>query len=64
MSDDYFITGSIDGKVRIWAIGGCQVVDWSETKDIITAVSYRPDGKVWRCAIYLANLQLPKIYFL
>ncbi|KAK6117683.1 hypothetical protein DH2020_048535 [Rehmannia glutinosa] len=41
MNDDYFISGSIDGKVRIWAIGDCKVVDWTETTDIITAVSYR-----------------------
>ncbi|KAE8730428.1 Detected protein of confused Function [Hibiscus syriacus] len=27
VNDDYFISGSIDGKVRIWAIPGCQVVD-------------------------------------
>ncbi|KZV44902.1 hypothetical protein F511_17881 [Dorcoceras hygrometricum] len=45
VSDDYFISGSIDGKVRIWAIDGCQVVGWTEAKDIITAVSHRPDGQ-------------------
>ncbi|OMO64259.1 hypothetical protein CCACVL1_21930 [Corchorus capsularis] len=45
MDDDYFISGSIDGKVRIWAIPGCQVVDWTDVTDIVTAVCYRPDGK-------------------
>ncbi|KAL2542285.1 Transducin/WD40 repeat-like superfamily protein [Abeliophyllum distichum] len=45
VNDDYFISGSIDGKVRIWTISGCQVVDWTDIKDIITAVSYRPDGQ-------------------
>ncbi|XVF80259.1 hypothetical protein PTKIN_Ptkin15bG0056700 [Pterospermum kingtungense] len=45
VDDDYFISGSIDGKVRIWAIPGCQVVDWTDVKDIVTAVCYRPDGK-------------------
>ncbi|KAL3630718.1 hypothetical protein CASFOL_023702 [Castilleja foliolosa] len=45
VNDDYFISGSIDGKVRIWTISGCQVVDWVETRDIISAVSYRPDGQ-------------------
>ncbi|XP_075495768.1 uncharacterized protein LOC142533056 isoform X1 [Primulina tabacum] len=45
LNDDYFISGSIDGKVRIWTINGCQVVDWTETKEIITAISYRPDGQ-------------------
>ena len=46
VDDDYFISGSIDGKVRIWAILGCQVVDWTDVTDIVTAVCYRPDGKV------------------
>lgn len=47
MDDNYFISGSIDGKVRIWAISGCQVVDWTDVRDIVTAVCYRPDGQVW-----------------
>ncbi|GAV82833.1 WD40 domain-containing protein [Cephalotus follicularis] len=45
VDDNYFISGSIDGKVRIWAIPGCHVVDWTDTRDIVTAVCYRPDGK-------------------
>lgn len=45
LDDDYFISGSIDGKVRIWAVPGCQVVDWTDVTDIVTAVCYRPDGK-------------------
>ncbi|KAL0304437.1 UNVERIFIED_CONTAM: putative WD repeat-containing protein C18H10.05 [Sesamum radiatum] len=45
VNDDYFISGSIDGKVRIWTINGCQVVHWTETREIITAVAYRPDGQ-------------------
>ena len=27
VDDNYFISGSIDVKVHIWAIHGCQVVD-------------------------------------
>ncbi|PSS32980.1 WD repeat-containing protein [Actinidia chinensis var. chinensis] len=45
VDDNHFVSGSIDGKVRIWAITGCQVVDWTDVKDIITAVCYRPDGQ-------------------
>ncbi|KAK7854795.1 wd repeat-containing protein 44 [Quercus suber] len=42
---NYFISGSIDGKVRIWEIVGCKVVDYIDTREIVTAVCYRPDGK-------------------
>ncbi|KAG5533897.1 hypothetical protein RHGRI_027931 [Rhododendron griersonianum] len=45
VDDNHFVSGSIDGKVRIWEITGCQVVDWTDIKDIVTAVCYRPDGK-------------------
>lgn len=41
----YFISGSIDGKVRIWDVLEKRVVDWADTRNIITAVSYQPDGK-------------------
>ncbi|KAK9103929.1 hypothetical protein Sjap_021183 [Stephania japonica] len=43
--DNYFISGSIDGKVRIWNISGCRVVDWTDIREIVTAVCYRPDGQ-------------------
>ncbi|XP_051121686.1 uncharacterized protein LOC127245085 [Andrographis paniculata] len=45
VDNDYFVSGSIDGKIRIWQISGCRVVDWNETRGIITAVAYRPDGQ-------------------
>ena len=45
VDDNYFISGSIDGKVRIWAIPDCHVVDWIDIKDIVTAVCYRPEKK-------------------
>ncbi|KAL5071270.1 hypothetical protein RYX36_022157 [Vicia faba] len=45
VDDNYFISGSIDGKVRIWGIPDCHVVDWTDVKDIVTAVCYQPDGQ-------------------
>ncbi|KAM5557717.1 hypothetical protein ABKV19_024860 [Rosa sericea] len=45
VDDNYFISGSIDGKVRIWGISCCQVVDYSDVRDIVSAVCYRPDGQ-------------------
>ncbi|XP_010520951.1 PREDICTED: WD repeat-containing protein 44 [Tarenaya hassleriana] len=43
-NEKYFVSGSTDGKVRIWEIPGCKVVDWADTGDIISAVCYSPDG--------------------
>ncbi|CAK9169346.1 unnamed protein product [Ilex paraguariensis] len=45
VDDNYFISGSIDGKVRIWEVHGCQVVDWTDIREIVTAVCYCPNGK-------------------
>ncbi|GMN44364.1 hypothetical protein TIFTF001_013555 [Ficus carica] len=45
VDDNYFISGSIDGKVRVWGIPHCQVVDWTDIREIVTAVCYRPDGQ-------------------
>lgn len=44
--DRYFISGSIDGNIRIWGVLENRVVDWAKVHDIITAVCYRPDGQV------------------
>lgn len=46
VDERYFVSGSIDGKVRVWDVLERRVVDWADPKDIITAVSYQPDGKV------------------
>lgn len=46
VDDQYFISGSTDGKVRIWGIDENRVVDWADTRNIITAISYQTDGKV------------------
>ncbi|XP_077241350.1 uncharacterized protein LOC143881899 [Tasmannia lanceolata] len=45
VNERYFISGSIDGKVRIWEISESRVVDWADVRDIITAICYRPDGQ-------------------
>ncbi|RCV33594.1 hypothetical protein SETIT_7G094600v2 [Setaria italica] len=45
IDERYFISGSLDGKVRIWDVLDRRVTDWADTRNIITAVSYQPDGK-------------------
>lgn len=46
VDDNYFISGSIDGKIRVWEVSSCQVVDWVDIREIVTAVCYNPSGKV------------------
>lgn len=60
-----FISGSIDGKVRMWGVSENRVVDWVDIRDIVTAVCFQPDGKVlyWynQCHCqYLAYLYFPR----
>ncbi|XP_047309816.1 WD repeat-containing protein 44-like [Impatiens glandulifera] len=44
VDERYFISGSLDGKVRIWSIPDRQVVDWSDLREMVTAACYTPDG--------------------
>lgn len=46
VNDDYFISGSLDAKVRIWSIQDRQVVDWNDLHEMVTAACYTPDGQV------------------
>ncbi|KAL6556982.1 hypothetical protein OROHE_006858 [Orobanche hederae] len=45
VDNNHFISGSIDGKLRIWEVEGGRVVDWTDNREIVTAVCYCPDGK-------------------
>ncbi|GAB4833795.1 hypothetical protein Ancab_032044 [Ancistrocladus abbreviatus] len=45
MDDDYFISGSLDAKVRIWSVPGRKVVDWTDLHEMVTAACYTPDGQ-------------------
>ncbi|KAL5214070.1 hypothetical protein ABZP36_003222 [Zizania latifolia] len=45
VDENFFISGSIDGKIRVWDILESSVVDWVDIRDIVTAICYRPDGK-------------------
>lgn len=45
VDQNYFVTGCIDGKVRIWGVQEKRVVNWTDVHDIITALCYKPDAK-------------------
>uniref|UniRef100_A0A0E0BPS6 Dynamin-type G domain-containing protein n=1 Tax=Oryza glumipatula TaxID=40148 RepID=A0A0E0BPS6_9ORYZ len=45
VDDRFFISGSLDAKVRLWSIPDRQVVDWTDLNEMVTAASYTPDGQ-------------------
>ena len=47
LDEDYFISGSLDAKIRIWNISNRQVVEWTDLNEMVTAVCYTPDGQVY-----------------
>ncbi|WVZ24526.1 hypothetical protein V8G54_003070 [Vigna mungo] len=62
VDENYFISGSIDGKVRIWGIREERVIDWANIRDVISAISYQEDGKGFvvgsvtgTCRFYVAS---------
>lgn len=45
-SDDrFFLAGSLDSKLRLWSIPDKSVAYWVSVSEMITAVSFTPDGK-------------------
>ncbi|PSN66325.1 WD40 repeat-like protein [Corynespora cassiicola Philippines] len=43
--DRFFLAGSLDSKLRLWSIPDKSVAYWTQLPDMITAVSFTPDGK-------------------
>ncbi|KAF2190282.1 WD40 repeat-like protein [Zopfia rhizophila CBS 207.26] len=43
--DRFFLAGSLDTKLRLWSIPDKSVAFWCQLPDMITAVSFTPDGK-------------------
>lgn len=46
MDDKYFLSGSLDNKIRIWNIPEHRVVDWTDMREMVTACTYTADGSV------------------
>ena len=41
--DEFFASGCFDKIIRIWDINETKVVDWVQTNDLITALTFSPD---------------------
>eukprot|EP00891_Asterochloris_glomerata_P003295 jgi/Astpho2/3295/e_gw1.00054.81.1_t len=42
--DKHFLSGSIDGKVRMWNVPAQAVVDYADVHEMVTAVTFSLDG--------------------
>ena len=45
VNDKYFVSGSLDGKLRLWNIPDHRVVDWVDIGEMVTAACFQSDGK-------------------
>jgi WD40 repeat protein len=43
--DRFFLAGSLDSKLRLWSIPDKSVAYWTQVPDMVTAVTFAPDGK-------------------
>lgn len=62
MDENYFLSGSLDAKIRIWSIQDRHVVEWSDLHEMVTAACYTPDGQVFALffsSVYWSSLQNP-----
>ena len=44
VNDKYFISGSLDGKLRMWNIPDLRVVDWVDIGEMVTSTAFAADG--------------------
>jgi WD40 repeat protein len=45
VNDKYFISGSLDGLVRLWYIPGHRVADYVKVNEMVTAATFSPDAR-------------------
>jgi len=45
VNDKYFVSGSLDGKLRLWNIPDHRVVDWVDIGEMVTAACFQSDGQ-------------------
>ncbi|TVU16612.1 hypothetical protein EJB05_40185, partial [Eragrostis curvula] len=46
VNDNFFISGSLDEKVRIWNVQDRKIEDWHDLHEMVTAACYSPDAQV------------------
>jgi hypothetical protein len=57
LNDKYFLSGSLDGKLRLWSIPDHRVADWVDIGEMVTAAAFNSDGSV--CTAGVVQGQVP-----
>ena len=63
VDDNFFISGSLDEKVRIWNVRDRKIEDWNDLHEMVTAACYSPDGQVdvvpfWYIFLFTIKLEM------
>ena len=45
VNDKFFMSGSLDGKIRLWNIPDLRVVDWVDIGEMVTSCAFSADGE-------------------
>lgn len=59
--DRFFISGSLDCKLRLWNIVEKRVHSWTELPDLITSVVFTADGKLAAAGTYAGTVVRPTL---
>lgn len=67
VDDNFFISGSLDEKVRIWNVRDRKIEDWNDLHEMVTAACYSPDGQVevvpfWYIFLFTIKLDMLTFY--
>lgn len=56
--DNYFLSGCLDRKLRIWSLETGRVVLWQPTPSMITAAAFSPDARLVAVGLYNGTVHL------
>ena len=61
LNDKYFLSGSLDGKLRLWSIPDHRVVDWVDIGEMVTAAAFNSDGSTCVAGSYKGKCHFYKM---
>ena len=61
LNDKYFLSGSLDGKLRLWSIPDHRVADWVDIGEMVTAAAFNSDGSTCVAGSYKGKCHFYKM---